>query len=563
MVFPLLAAALPAVASVVGGVIQGKASSKATKAQLEAQQRALEQQTRMYEQARTDLNPFMQGGVSGLNAYMEQLGLAPLNSGAQGQPPAPQYDEMGQPIAPREASAGGTPMAAGKANPNDPTAPAPPVRQPDPAGASYKRPEIAPLPTYQPSATGQPPTAPSVAPRPGMVAPTYALSGQGGLSGQGASASTVGLGVNPTISTGAASVAAAGNRPNVQAFTFQEPDLSGEAFQNSPGYQYRVDQAAKGTLAKYAAIGGLQSGAAQKALSKNIGDEADQDFTDWRNFTASNALANNQLRYEGWNATTGYGQAGYTSDADRASRDQISANTLSTQASIAGAEIGSRERISGAELGSRERLAAADLASGDWRYLTSAQQGAYEDDRNFGYSAYRDQVGDAADARDFGYGAYRDQVGDAIDTRNFTQGAFEGDRAFDYGSGQDTLNRLDSRYATDYGVYQDQRDTGYARTDRRTDDLYRLTGLGANAASASASAAQRFGDASAASLTAQGDARASGALTQGNIWSGVTGDLAGSLSSYLKGIGGTGGSGIGAGGSVYNPYYRGMGPSGG
>lgn len=55
------------------------------------------------------------------------------------------------------------------------------------------------------------------------------------------------------------------------------------SFQTSPGYQFAVNEALKGTQAKGAATGTTGSGAEQKALMKQAQGMANQEYSNWEN----------------------------------------------------------------------------------------------------------------------------------------------------------------------------------------------------------------------------------------------------------------------------------------
>lgn len=107
-----------------------------------------------------------------------------------------------------------------------------------------------------------------------------------------------------------------------------------------------------------------------------------------------------------------------------------------------------------------------------------------------------------APERDSAYARY-------ADGRNFGRSTFESDRGF----GRDTYEN-DRNYLTD-------------RYDRATDDMFRYTGVGQNALNATTNAIVGEGNATATGLEDIGQAKSGNALQQGNIWSGVVGDLAG------------------------------------
>lgn len=104
------------------------------------------------------------------------------------------------------------------------------------------------------------------------------------------------------------------------------------------------------------------------------------------------------------------------------------------------------------------------------------------------------------------------------------------ERDFAYGKYSDDWNRARSTYESDRNYL-----TG--RHDRATDDLFRFTSIGQNAANSSANAALGQGAAESNLLEGIGNSTAGNALAQGSIWSGVLGDLAGTAAGVINGWG--------------------------
>lgn len=112
---------------------------------------------------------------------------------------------------------------------------------------------------------------------------------------------------------------------------------------------------------------------------------------------------------------------------------------------------------------------------------------------------------------------------------------------------------------TAYGFYDQERDAAYDqwlngyklkranyesdrgyltdRYDRGTDDLFRYTGIGQNALNTTTNSINGVGAAEAAGLENIGQYGAGNALAQGNIWSGIAGDLAGLGAGLITGGG--------------------------
>lgn len=114
-----------------------------------------------------------------------------------------------------------------------------------------------------------------------------------------------------------------------------------------------------------------------------------------------------------------------------------------------------------------------------------------------------------APERDSAYARY-------ADGRNFGRSTFESDRGFGRGVYENDRNYLTDRY------------------DRTTDDMFRYTGIGQNALNATTNAIIGEGNSTATGLENIGQSQAGDALQQGNIWSGVVGDLAGTLKGVMN-----------------------------
>lgn len=89
------------------------------------------------------------------------------------------------------------------------------------------------------------------------------------------------------------------------------PDLSGEAYQKSPGYENRLKEAGRTTNAQFGAKGLLQSGAAATEFGRRMQGIADEDFTRWQDREIGLYNIGNQ----NFNSDRQYGTGVY--DADR------------------------------------------------------------------------------------------------------------------------------------------------------------------------------------------------------------------------------------------------------
>lgn len=101
-------------------------------------------------------------------------------------------------------------------------------------------------------------------------------------------------------------------------------------------------------------------------------------------------------------------------------------------------------------------------------------------------------------------------------------------------------DRFNSDRAFGRGVFESDRNYNTGRQDRQTDDLFRYLSVGQNALNSSVNAGLGLGASEANMLENLGASTAANALTQGNIWGGVIGDLAG----YGAGVLSKSGSGV-------------------
>lgn len=80
---PLAAAGIAAGGSILGGITGGKGAKAAAKIQAQAQQAAIAEQRNEFQTIQGNEQPYMQAGTTGLNAYLNLLGLG--SQGAAGQ----------------------------------------------------------------------------------------------------------------------------------------------------------------------------------------------------------------------------------------------------------------------------------------------------------------------------------------------------------------------------------------------------------------------------------------------------------------------------------------------
>lgn len=282
-------------AAVIGGGASALAASKGAKAaekegQLayQASQDTIASNERLAAQTRADNEPFRQAGVSALSAVGGAFGLPGYG------PPsmtAPQYASTPVPTV-GGVSMTGKPAGGMTANYGTPdggatmighnggppmSAPAPKQGDPDWGGFLAANPDVVTYYNRTPEAQtvpiedfarqvydaqkdvrAPPPTVGYVA-APGYTDPT---APQGYSSPERPAGYTA-----PVRMTGPAL------------------DVSAAAYQKSPGYDWQLEQGQNALDHVASAGGGIMSGARQKAALRYSQGVADQDYTDWRNYT--------------------------------------------------------------------------------------------------------------------------------------------------------------------------------------------------------------------------------------------------------------------------------------
>ena len=293
MVFPLAAAVAGAVG--IGQSLYGASQAKkASKAQLQAQQQAeatrLAAQQRAFDTVQGLNQPFQAAGNQGLDALLQEFGLAP--GGAR--PQAPQgpmsYDAAGNIVrgpAPMAPNYGGAPMGgAGKT----PGGFAGGVPEPGAAGGYLEQnPDVA---QFAQDAVRQ-----GFAPEGwsgGVIdspeeAAQYHYETYGQQEGR---QMPMGPGQQGPIDYTTAERPMAPTAPQFQrpdAVQFgdygQAPNMESffENFQADPGYQFRLNEGLRGVNAASAAMGKLRSGDAAKALQARGEGLASQEYGNWFN----------------------------------------------------------------------------------------------------------------------------------------------------------------------------------------------------------------------------------------------------------------------------------------
>jgi hypothetical protein len=237
--------------AVIGAGAQAYGASKAASASDKGTKAAVAQ----YQQTRADEAPFLQSGYGAVSSLNNRLRVTPQDASGQ---------VIGTPTGAPPTQAGSAP--AGVINM---------VQQPDgtwaaPATNALRATSnfagVSPrIPDTGAGASGATPATPETTAAPAATA-VNTTPGPNGTSNGYAPVGTYGNETNPTYS-------------DPGAFNYDLAD-----YKASPGYQWQVDQALKGTEATAAATGALRSGAAAKALQDRAQNIALQDFSNERNF---------------------------------------------------------------------------------------------------------------------------------------------------------------------------------------------------------------------------------------------------------------------------------------
>lgn len=294
------AATVSAGAGLLGAAYSSSQANKAADKQIAAQQAATQQtlaaQQAQYDQTRQDQAPFRQGGYAALDQILAdyQLGSrAPGAAAATGQSQAGQTDWNAYLQQNPDAMANFQELqASGRTDAlaTDPIAFAQNHYQAD--GARR------PLPTY-PAAQAADPNAPAP------------LTAEQQLQEQNGQRDTY-------------------TRPG-----YINPDVSINAFQASPDYQYRLDQGNRNLNAGWAAKGALGSGAAGKAFIDYGQNTAAAEYGNWRNYVTGQTDKTNAFNTDTFQSDRAYGTGVY--DANRGyntSRADTRTNNLFNLTSI-------------------------------------------------------------------------------------------------------------------------------------------------------------------------------------------------------------------------------------
>lgn len=277
------AATVSAGAGLAGAMYSSSQANKAAGRQIDAQRQATEQtlalQRQQYDTTRADQAPFREGGYAALDQILAdyQLGSkAPGAAAATAQSQAGQTDWNAYLQQNPDAMANFQELqASGRTDAlaTDPIAFAQNHYQAD--GARR------PLPTY--------PAADPNAPAP--------LTAEQTLQTQ--------IGAEPTY----------GERPTFDRPGYINPDVSINAFQASPDYQYRLDTGNRNLNAAFGAKGMAGSGAAGKAFIDYGQNTAAAEYGNWRNYVTGQTDKTNAFNSDAFQSDRAYGTGVY--DADR------------------------------------------------------------------------------------------------------------------------------------------------------------------------------------------------------------------------------------------------------
>lgn len=307
-------AVIGAGASAVAGSKNSKAINNATAAQTESNAANLALQERVYNQNRTDLNPYVQRGNQAGNAINALLGLG--GSQQQGGPQAATLPG----VQPNAMSQFGGPVPAGG------------------AGAPYG---LAEAPGY--SYTG---TNPSRAEAMAMNDMAI-LPNAGGLYSGIGTTSLPNVPFNPgasspvtqTTPTTAAPAPANGQSAQQNAF---------DVFRNSTGYQFRLGEGLDAVNSGWAGNGLLQSGAALRGITEYGQNFASNEFGNYMSLLSGQQGTG--LQAAGAQAGVGVNYANAASNINSANANALS-NAAVARANNSNSTIGGIGNIFGSALG--------------------------------------------------------------------------------------------------------------------------------------------------------------------------------------------------------------------
>ena len=293
------AATVSAGAGLLGAAYSSSQANKAADKQIAAQQAATQQtlaaQQAQYDQTRQDQAPFRQGGYTALDQIMQDMQLGGYSPQAQqqqvGGPDVTAYMQQNPDVTQRAQQL----VAEGVIGPN----------------GQWKTAEdwVSQVQLPNAQAAGEQRSYPTIAAAdPNTPAP---LTAEQQLQEQNGQRDTY-------------------TRPG-----YINPDVSINAFQASPDYQYRLDQGNRNLNAGWAAKGALGSGAAGKAFIDYGQNTAAAEYGNWRNYVTGQTDKTNAFNTDTFQSDRAYGTGVY--DANRGyntSRADTRTNNLFNLTSI-------------------------------------------------------------------------------------------------------------------------------------------------------------------------------------------------------------------------------------
>lgn len=635
---PIAAAVIGGAAVLGGAAISSNASRRATNAAQDATAQNLALQRETLARAEQYQQPGIQARDTALQAIYRQMGLPTGTNalasygGGEGADPADPWASWQPNYGPAAAA---RPDMAARPNASafapttytrpayqpaagylPPQAPAITARQPATSGAAGQsaRPgEIATLEEFRAAQASGDPAAmelfqqrnPGFNPQQAQqVADSWQASASAPMTGAGQGApnalapyqgpsyaSTMVPGAGGFAAPSAGTAPSYGARPAIENFQhaarpgvagFEAPtratdaalDLSLGRYQQSPDYQFQLDQGNRNILAGLSGGVGIRSGAAMRALQEYGQNLALGDYRDWATAETGRSQfdrtrADTQYGQDlgaglsAWGTQQGLTQAGYTDDARIRSGDwqaQLGANTAITTtgmnnqtqlqatgmnnattlgvANIGAAsdryrtDVGADTQRYGINVGAttdRERL-----ASEDWYRQNQLQQSAYQFDANLGADMYRFNTGLDADMYRFGTGLDADmsRFNTSLGADLYRYDTTRGDQNYAFDA-----TRADRAYEFDTALSTDA-------YNRYMSNLYGLVGTGQGAANALTGAGQSYAGAVGAQNNALAGAVGNSAIANANTITGLLGSGANALALY---------SGMQRPGSTYTP----------
>lgn len=285
------AAALGTAGNLISGSMGAKAANQAASVQAQAANQAAQLQRDSATQSRIDAYPWALEGAQALYTYMDEIGI-----------PRPQTPILPDLTAGPFGTTGGGTLQGGTSG----SASGSMSR----AALGYDQRSGFPTSYAAPGMTSEDM-------RNGGTRPTYVSQG---MTSQQALGQQQGYGQQQSV-----------QQPSYTSAN-QIPMTEKKGFQETPGYQFMVDEGEKGVLNNLAALGMKDSGAALKALTRYRSGVANQTYDNWLNRIASSAgMGQQQVNTTNalsQNAATNVGQYQQDAGAARASGYMGASNAM-------------------------------------------------------------------------------------------------------------------------------------------------------------------------------------------------------------------------------------------